>query len=216
MKVGTDAVLLGAWVDVSKATKILDIGTGCGIIAMMLAQRTSPDVFIDGIDIDEPSVQQANENLLATRWCDRVSFHLRSLQDFTSAHEYDLIVSNPPFFINSQLPPSSHRAKARHTASLSYEELIEHSLRVLAKNGKLAVILPYEEGKKIVSLASMKGLFCNRELSFYSRQGKPQERWLFEFSFSQQLPTAEQLVLLGEADNWSPEYKTLTEAFYLK
>jgi tRNA1Val (adenine37-N6)-methyltransferase len=219
MKVGTDAVLLGAWVSVKGAKRILDVGTGCGIIALMLAQRTDEkvnDVNIEGIEIEEQDVKQADENLLETRWCNRVLFHNYSLQNFRSGYKYDLIVSNPPYFNNSQLPPAKHRAKARHTDSLSYKELLHHSVRLLKTKGRLAMILPFEEGKIFVSLAKEVSLFLNRQLSFYSRKEKPQERWLFEFSFEAKSVKEETLVLHGEGESWSEEYKKLTKEFYLK
>jgi tRNA1Val (adenine37-N6)-methyltransferase len=216
MKVGTDAVLLGAWVDISRTKRILDVGTGCGIIALMLAQRTQGNINIEGIEMDEQSAAQAEKNVQQTRWCNRVLVHHSSLQNFLSPYKYDLIVSNPPYFNNSQLPPKVHRAKARHTDSLSYQELLHHSLRFLKTNGRLAVILPFEEGKLFVSLAKEIGLYLNRQMSFYSRKGKPQERWLFEFSFLAQKIKEEILVLLSEGESWSEDYKRLTREFYLK
>ena len=129
---------------------------------------------------------------------------------------YDLIVSNPPFFINSQLPPAAHRAKARHTQSLSYQELLHHSVKLLKKSGRLAVILPYEEGNQFLLLANKHSLFCIRQLAFYSRNAKPQERWLFEFSFHEKPVVEEKLTLHGEGESWSVEYKNLTRDFYLK
>ncbi len=229
MKVGTDAVLLGAWVNIKGVKRILDVGTGCGIIALMLAQRTEEDVNIEGIEIEEQDAKQADENLLETRWCNRVLFHNYSLQNFRSEYKYDLIVSNPPYFNNSQLPPAKHRAKARHTDSLSYQELLHHSILFLKTKGRLAVILPFEEGKLFVSLAKEVGLHLNRQLSFYSRKEKPQERWLFEFSFHKKELVRENtnqgdrkeikqevLVLHGEGESWSEDYKKLTREFYLK
>ncbi len=216
MKVGTDAVLLGAWVNVSKAKRILDVGTGCGIIALMLAQRTEEEVNIEGIEIDQQSAQQAQENLEKTLWCNRVLFHHLSLQNFNSPYKYDLIVSNPPYFNHSQLPPKAHRAKARHTQALCYEELISHTMLLLKKKGRLAVILPYTEGNFFVNIASLSGLICIRQLAFYSREGKPQERWLFEFSLNPAPLKKEKLVLHGVGESWSPDYQSLTKAFYLK
>jgi tRNA1Val (adenine37-N6)-methyltransferase len=216
MKVGTDAVLLGAWVNIKGVKRILDVGTGCGIISLMLAQRTEEDVTIEGIEIEEQSAIQAQENLEKTSWCDRVLFHHCSLQHFRSSFKYDLIVSNPPYFNNSQLPPKAHRAKARHTDSLTHQELLNHSIRFLKVKGRLAVILPFEEGKLFVSLAKEVGLYLNRQLIFYSRKGKPQERWLFEFSFIPTILAVEYLVLYGDGEAWSSEYKSLTKAFYLK
>ena len=215
MKVGTDAVLLGAWVEISNTKRILDVGTGCGIIALMLAQRTKEDVNIEGIEIDEKSAQQAEENLLETRWYNRVLMHLYAFQTFRSPFKYDLIVSNPPYFINSQLPPKAHRAKARHTDSLSYKDVLHHSVRLLKTKGRLAVILPLEEGKIFLSLAKEVGLYANRQLSFYSRKEKPQERWLFEFSFHAIPIKKEKLILHGEGQSWSEDYKKLTRDYYL-
>lgn len=216
MKVGTDAVLLGAWVDVSKAKKILDVGTGCGIIALMLAQRSGDDVSIEAVEIEEQDAIQALENSNQSPWAKRIKIAHQSLQEFKGNESFDLIVSNPPYFINSQLPPSTDRAKARHTHSLSYQELIDHSARLLKNEGRLAVVLPYTEGKDFVNLASIRGLICVRQLAFYSRREKPQERWLFEFAFIPQTLVTEQLTLHREGETWSSEYKALTKSFYLK
>lgn len=216
MKVGTDAVLLGAWVNVEGASRILDVGTGCGIIALMLAQRTANDVMIEGIEVERTDAEQAQENTNHSPWATRVTIHSVALQDFQSPAQFDLIVSNPPYFINSQLPPTAHRAQARHTQTLSFEELIYHSLRLLNANGRLAVILPFEEGNLFQSLAEQQGLFPTSRLAFYSRQGKPQERWLLEFSKIKLPIKEEQLILHGEGESWSDDYQNLTRAFYLK
>jgi tRNA1Val (adenine37-N6)-methyltransferase len=216
MKVGTDAVLLGAWVDISNAKKILDVGTGCGIIALMLAQRTGEDVCIEAIEIEKQDAIQALENSNQSPWAKRIKITPQSLQEFKGFESFDIIVSNPPYFINSQLPPSTDRAKARHTHSLSYQELIDHSIRLLNKEGRLAVVLPYAEGKNFLNLASLNGLICIRQLAFYSREGKPQERWLFEFSLNHAPLKNEKLVLHGAGESWSPDYQSLTKAFYLK
>ncbi|NOS90677.1 MAG: methyltransferase [Cyclobacteriaceae bacterium] len=216
MKVGTDAVILGAWVNVEGVNRILDVGTGCGIIALMLSQRTANDVMIEGIEVEPIDAAQAQKNVTNSPWANRVLIHPVALQDFQAPPQFDLIVSNPPYFINSQLPPTAHRAKARHTQSLSFEELITHSLRLLNSNGRLAIILPSEEGNLFQSLAEQHGLFPNRRLAFYSRQGKPQERWLIEFSKSNLPIKDEQLILHGEGETWSEDYQNLTRAFYLK
>jgi tRNA1Val (adenine37-N6)-methyltransferase len=216
MKVGTDAVLVGAWVNVEGASRILDVGTGCGIIALMLAQRTANDVMIEGIEVEPTDAEQAQENVNNSPWANRMHIHSVALQDFQSLAQFDLIVSNPPYFINSQLPPTPHRAKARHTHSLSFEELITHSLRLLNSNGRLAIILPFEEGNLFQSLAEQHGLFATSRLAFYSRQGKPQERWLLEFSKVKLPMKEEQLILHGEGEAWSEDYQNLTRSFYLK
>ncbi len=216
MKVGTDAVLLGAWVNVEGAKRILDVGTGCGIIALMLAQRTTEAIIIEGIEVEPLDAEQARENATHSPWANRVQIHSVALQDFHSTNQFDLIVSNPPYFINSQLPPMAHRAKARHTRSLSFEELITHSLRLLNTDGRMAIILPFEEGNLFQSLAEQHGLFATSRLAFYSRQGKPQERWLLEFSKIKSSTKEAQLILHGEGEAWSEDYQNLTRAFYLK
>ncbi|MCA6432880.1 MAG: methyltransferase, partial [Cytophagales bacterium] len=179
-------------------------------------QRTDEDVRIDAIEIEKQDAIQALENSNQSTWAKRIKVTHQSLQGFKGTESFDLIVSNPPYFINSQLPPSIDRAKARHTHSLSYQELIDHSTRLLKNEGRLAVVLPYIEGKDFVNLASIRGLICVRQLAFYSRREKPQERWLFEFTFIPQTMVAEQMILHGEGETWSPEYKALTKSFYLK
>lgn len=215
MKVGTDAVLLGSWVDISNTKRILDVGTGCGIIALMLAQRTMADVTIEGIEIEEKDANQAFENVKLCPWASRIKVIHHSFQKFETKQLFDLIISNPPYFINSQLPPAAHRANARHTQSLSYQELIDHSIRLLTKEGKLAVVLPLVEGNNFITLASLSGLICIRQLAFYSREAKPQERWLFEFSFHAIPIKKEKLILHGEGESWSEDYKKLTCNYYL-
>ena len=215
MKVGTDAVLLGAWANVKDAHSVLDIGTGSAIIALMLAQRSGNLTSIDAIESEGADAQQATENVSASPWANRVQVFHQSLQKFES-EKFDLIVSNPPYFINSQLPPATHRAKARHTNKLSFEELVNHSVRLMKSTCRLAVILPVEEGNKFRAMAQSYHLFCNRQLAFFSRANKPQERWLFEFSFQERLQIQQKLVLHGEGETWSEEYQSLTRDFYLK
>jgi tRNA1Val (adenine37-N6)-methyltransferase len=205
MKVGTDAVLLGAWVSVGNVKNILDAGTGCGVIALMLAQRSN--AIIDAIDIDKNSAEQASGNFRNSPFSGRLHAHHTTLQEFKG--KYDLIVSNPPFFSNSLLPPTGARQIARHTETLSYDDLLK------ATTDRLAVILPTYEGNLFREKAKAYGLFCNRSTSFYSRNGKPQERWLFEFSFAVSKEIRETLILYGDDGKWSNDYVRLTESFYL-
>lgn len=215
MKVGTDAVLLGSWVNISEAKRILDVGTGSGVIALMLAQRTTDTIRIDAIEIEESDVMQAKKNILDSPWQNKVVVVKTSLQNFEPAIKYDLIVSNPPYFINSLLPPSSHRQRTRHTEQLTFEELITHSIRLLNPNGALAVILPFQEGNGFRQIALKNGLRLKRQLAFYSREEKPQERWLFEFGFEQVDPIEEKLILHASGNIKSEDYTKLTKDFYL-
>lgn len=214
-KVGTDGVLLGAWVNTEGCHSILDVGTGSGVIALMMAQRTPPDTRIDAIDINPNDAEQARENVLHSPWPEKIIVHHVRLQEFES-HPADLIVSNPPFFKNSAKPPSASRSQARHTDTLSQEELLTHGNRLLAPSGRLAVVLPDAEGRKFVQLAESNGWYCARMCFFHSRESKPAERVLLELTREQKPLHHEKLVLYkGESLVWTDAYRALTGNFYL-
>jgi tRNA1Val (adenine37-N6)-methyltransferase len=215
MKVGTDAVLLGSWVEVSKARRILEVGTGSGVIALMLAQRTGDEVQIDALEIEKEDAAQARENVLGSPWPNKVSVFKEAFQEFNSGVQYDLIVSNPPFFTNSLLPPSPHRTRTRHSQQLTFDELISDAIPLMKATGTLAVILPFQEGNDFRQLAFKNGLHIQRQLAFYTRKDKAQERWLFEFGFTQGQPKEEKLVLYDKANLKSSNYLNLTKDFYL-
>jgi tRNA1Val (adenine37-N6)-methyltransferase len=212
-KVGTDGVLLGAWAEVSGMTA-LDIGTGSGVIALMLAQRTPPGFHIDAIEISESDCRQATENVQASPWPDKITVIPSSLQRFTG-HSYDLIISNPPFFINSFKPPKAGRSRARHTESLTPEDLLLHGGRLLKPDGSLHVILPFAEGNRFLNLARQQQWHCGRLCTFYPRPHKPAERILVSLSRKEMIERKEKLVLYGENDQWTEGYRELTRAFYL-
>jgi tRNA1Val (adenine37-N6)-methyltransferase len=215
-KIGTDGVLLGAWVGLENAMRILDIGTGTGVIALMIAQRTSEDVTIDAIEIDEEDAVQAMQNVKRSPWPEKVKVIHSSVQKFTPPNKYDLIVSNPPYFLNSWLPPDGKRSQARHTHELSFEELLHFASQWLTDDGTLAVILPYQEGLQFMALAQNYNLYPCKQLHFRSRQNKPVERLLTELKKHKQELIMEELVLHGEGEQWSDEYRKLTRDFYLK
>ena len=220
MKVGTDGVLLGAWCPIvnrqSSNRQFLDIGTGCGLIARMLMQRC-PDAEVEGIDIDEAAVEQARENGVR-------AFH-SSLQEWqnqkseiTNHKSYDLIVSNPPYFQNSLKNPDKGRQTARHTDTLSYEELIRHSARLLKEDGMLAVILPAESETEIRAVAAQYYLYCSRVTRVYSKESKPARRVLLTFEMTKSRNagiTIDKLVLEDEKGGRSLPYQDLCRDFYL-
>jgi len=219
MKVGTDGVLLGAWAPIHNSQfKILDIGTGSGLVALMLAQRY-PAAQIDAIDIDEAAVEQARENFAHSAFSHRLSVFRSSLQNWQMANGtlYDLIVSNPPYFQNSLKNPDKGRELARHTDSLSYEELIHNSVRLLNPHGQLALILPAEAEEEIRTLAATHCLYCSRVTRVFSKQSKPARRVLLAFSRSplSLSPTEDALVLEDEKGGRSAAYQELTKDFYL-
>jgi tRNA1Val (adenine37-N6)-methyltransferase len=215
MKVGTDGVLLGAWVRTADEQNILDIGTGTGLVALMLAQRS--EARIDAIDIDEMSCAQAIENVNASPWSERIQIIHQSLQDYRPSTRYDLIVSNPPYFLQSYAPSNEARNRARHTdAALSYDELLEGALRLLNPAGRFNLILPAREGYLFREKAMQQGLFCNRLTTVHPRTGKPAKRLLMEFSRREAEPEEAQLILHGEGREYSKQYELLTAAYYPK
>jgi tRNA1Val (adenine37-N6)-methyltransferase len=216
MKVGTDGVLLGAWVRVDDYKKILDIGTGSGVIALMLAQRTSADVYIDAVEVEEEDAKQAKENVDQSPWPQRIVVHHQAIQHFHPAAKYNLIVSNPPYFNNSQKPPNEKRGQARHTTTLSYANLLKQVVLLLEDQGKLAMILPFTEGLEFITLARTHGLHCIRKTAFRTRKEKPIERWLLEFSTSNNGLIEDEILLYHDGLNWSDDYIRLTRDFYLK
>jgi tRNA1Val (adenine37-N6)-methyltransferase len=214
-KVGTDGVLLGAWVDVTDAHRILDIGTGSGVIALLLAQRASPDAHIDAIDISPDDCEQAKENVASSPWPQKVIIQNIALQKFES-EPYDLIVSNPPFFIDSAKPPIEGRVRARHTESLPPEELLIHCKRLLSTEGKLCLILPVVEAQNFIAVSMSLGWHCTRSCEFRARTNKPIERILFQLQFQKHEVQNESLLLYEHDEVWTTAYKNLTRDFYLK
>jgi tRNA1Val (adenine37-N6)-methyltransferase len=218
MKVGTDGVLLGAWTTIQHEENILDIGTGTGLIALMLAQRTPHEVSIDGVEIESHNAEQALENVMQSPWKNKVAIHHTAIQNFYPEKKYELIVSNPPYFINSYQPPDQKRTTARHTIMLSFSDLIKSVQRLMTDNGRLSIILPFVEGLEFISLALQNDLHCIRKWSFRARKEKPIERLLLEFSYQKNnIEEGDITLYLGASGEvWSEEYKKLTKDFYLK
>ena len=216
MKVGTDGVLLGAWADVEKAEKIIDIGTGTGLIAIMLAQRS--DAIINAVEIDENAADQALLNITNSIWAERINIYNVSIQEFANNtnEKYDLIVSNPPYFINSLKSSEKHRDIARHNDSLSHTDLINASLSMLSENGKLSIILPYVEGCIFIAEAAKKGLFCIRKTNVKALSNTTIKRLLLEFSQVPE-PCAEDFLIIGTSNHeeYTEKYRNLTSSFYL-
>ncbi len=216
MKVGTDGVLLGAWANPANAKTILDIGTGSGLIALMLAQRTSADVQIDAVELEAHASHEAQENINHSPWADRIKLYHAAIQQYETDVRYDLIISNPPYFENSQKPPEEKRTITRHTDTLPFTELLHAVERLLKEDGTFNVILPYTEGTAFIELAGSHKLFCTRKWSFLTREGKAIERLLLEFAFHQKTMETNEILLYSEGENWSDGYKALTKDFYLK
>jgi len=214
--VGTDGVLLGAWADTRGCTRVLDIGTGTGIIALMIAQRTT-DARITAIDIHVPSLDCAGNNFGASPWTNRLYLLETSVQDLAAVNEtrYDLIVSNPPFFSEQTLSPDTERSLGRHTATLSQDELLSSVSVLLAPEGRFCVILPVREGKLLCEKAVLNRLYCNMEVNVFTGASKPAERLMLQFSRNPGWYNKQDLLLRDNSGDKSPEYKRLTGEFYL-
>jgi tRNA1Val (adenine37-N6)-methyltransferase len=217
MKVGTDAVLLGAWADVGGAKQLLDIGTGNGTIALMLAQRSDELAKIDAIEIAASEAFEAEENFNRSPWPHKIQIHHSSIQTFYPHKKYDVIVSNPPYFSNSQSPPDKKRYHARHTIKLDHNDLTTAVERLLDDNGKFSVVLPYDEGNQFIARAESRMLRCSRQFSFRTRVEKKTKRWLLEFQRRpQERETGEIILYKDNGELWDDTYINLTKDFYLK
>lgn len=218
MKVGTDAVLLGAWTDTFQCKRILDIGTGTGIISLMLAQRSFAE--IDAIDIDKDACIQATENVIASPFVERIKVMHSSCTDFVMSNpqkKYDLIVSNPPYFINSLKCPDNKRAVARHTDTLRLTDLIREACTLLSSTGRIALVLPHEQLKEIRELASINHLYIHRQTDVIPTPGASPKRLLIELSVTEENTKKRDTLIIEEARHqYTPEYITLTKEFYLK
>ena len=225
MKVGTDGVLLGAWCPIvnrqSSNRKFLDVGTGSGLVALMLAQRCT-EAHIDAIDIEEAAVAQAQENFIHSPWHDRLDAFVSPIQDWQGG-PYELIVSNPPYFQNSLKNPDKGRQTARHTDTLSYSELLQHSARLLTENGLLALILPAESEAEVREMAEQYSLYCTHVTRVYSKESKPVRRVLLLFEKTEKFSILnsqfsilhDTLILEDDKGGRSRDYQEITKDFYL-
>ena len=216
MKVGTDGVLLGAWVNIENVKTILDVGTGTGLIALMLAQRS--EAKITGIEIEKNAAREAAENVDKSSWKNRISILHISFQEYMESinDSFDLIISNPPFFSNSLKSNSKNRSMARHNVMLPHYKLLQGACKLLNTGGKLAVILPTESSKEFLEIASVYKLNLCRNTEVKSAPLCKSNRVLMEFQFSRIDFKTECISILSENDDdYSDEYKELTRDFYL-
>ena len=215
MKVGVDSVLLGAWVKCEHAKFILDIGTGSGIIALMLAQRNH-DAMIEAIEIEENAADQAGENFLLSPWRNRLQVFHTSLQQFKTKIKFDLIVSNPPYFENALKTPSAERNLARHTDHLSFEEIFHFGKEMLSLTGKFGFIIPVSEEKRMREAALREGFYPAEICYVCTLAHKPPKRVLITFDRITDRPETRYISIKNENDTFTEEYIVLTKDFYLK
>ena len=214
-KVGTDGVLLGAWAEISTAKKILDAGTGTGLIALMLAQRCDADIV--AIEPDSDSYNQACENVKQTKWSNRITVINCDLQQYSRGNEkFDLIVTNPPYFGDSLKSPDLRKSLARHNDSLNQAALLEGATRLLEEDGRLQLIMPYVEGNIFIAEAQKWGLYCNSILKIKPVPSSEIRRLIIAFSRSKGKPTERFLTIENRRHEFTEEYINLTKDFYLK
>ena len=221
MKVGTDGVLLGAWADVEHCRHILDAGTGTGLVALMAAQRST--AHITAIDLDANAVAQATGNAAASPWRERIQVmeaDMRTLGDprtpEDNARSFDAILCNPPFFENSLKCPDAARTMARHTDTLTFDELARSAARLLAPGGELSVIIPYDRATDMTVSAACYGLFASRQTIVVPVEGGKPKRILMAFTRQGVPHTPHTLHIKDAQRNYTPEYTQLVKDFYLK
>ena len=216
MKVGTDGVLLGAWVNVS-GDNILVIGTGTGLISLMMAQRNEKAV-IDAIDIDSDAVSQAKDNIENSPFGNRINSWNASLQEFSSKAEkrYDVIVSNPPFFVQSLKSPNKERSLARHTDSLPVADLIGLSASLLSQAGRMSFIYPFDYKVELIKLAEQYKLSVSRITNVFPTPDSVPKRILIELSKEEATPIENDLIIEKARHVYSDGFTALLKDFYLK
>ncbi len=218
MKVGTDGVLLGAWVSLhTLPNSILDIGTGTGIIALQMAQRSEAEI-IDAIEIDHHAFEQAVENFENSPWNDRIFCYHVSLATFTDEidEKYDLVVSNPPFYTDEFESNNEARNKARFTSSLSFEALLDSVTKLLSGNGTFATIIPYKEEANFIKLAEKYQLKINKICRVQGNKDTEIKRSLLSFSKVHNKVELTQLIIEKERHQYTDAYQKLVKDFYLK
>ncbi|WP_227319191.1 tRNA(1)(Val) (adenine(37)-N(6))-methyltransferase TrmN [Cedecea davisae] len=217
MKVGTDGTLLGAWVPVARVKSVLDIGTGSGLLALMLAQRTPEDVTIEAVELDPIAAEQAAENAAACRWASRIKVHCADIRDWAqqATQRYSLIVSNPPFFEQGSNCASPERAQARYTTTLDHRALLTSAEQLITEDGFFCVIMPEAAGTAFSELAKSEGWHVRYRTDVADNETRLPHRVMLALSPTGGEYFSERLVIRGPDQTYSEGYCGLTQDFYL-
>lgn len=217
MKVGTDGVLLGAWAPVAGVKRILDVGCGSGLIALMLAQRTADSVIIDAVELEASAAEQARENIAASPWPARITVHH---QDFVRWSEqcdkrYSLIVSNPPFFVPGMASRSVERDTARSTATLDHAALLRGAAQLIEEDGLFCVVLPVDAGEALLHIAREDGWHLRFRMDVVPYAHRPPNRLVLGLSPLPEEALFERLAIRDEDKSYSADWLSLVKDFYL-
>jgi tRNA1Val (adenine37-N6)-methyltransferase len=213
MKVTTDSCILGAYTDVRGAKSILDIGTGTGLLSLMIAQRS--EAKIDTIEIDKSAYNQAVVNVNESIFKEKITIHNSSIQDYISEKFYDLIISNPPFFQNHLKSETESRNNSLHTDTLSFEDLLSSVLRLLSPNGTFVVLLPMYESSVFEQLAILQELYPQKKLTIHHRKGSKILRIITTFGRIKKEIINEELIIKNPDESYTPDFQVLLRDYYL-
>lgn len=217
MKVGTDGVLLGAWAPVARVRRILDIGSGSGLIALMLAQRSADEVTIDAVELDEAAAAQACENVGQSAWPHRIKVHAQDIHQFAASHaaQYDLIVSNPPYFKPAVACRDQMRHNARYTETLTHDALLACAAQLISEQGMFCVVLPYHIGAAYESQAHRGGWHTAARLNVSDRADTPLHRVLLALTRQPTPGEVERLAIKQAEGSYTEDFRRLISEFYL-
>ena len=215
MKVGTDAILLGRWTEVKPTDIVLDIGTGCGLLPLMLSQKGV--AYVDAVDIDKASIEEASINFEAAQWREHLQAHCCNIVDFKPDKRYDLIISNPPFFNRFSKCDSERKSRARHNdAGLSYATLCHEVCRLMQPDGRLAVVLPFDVSQEFLRTAEQLGLFLRKRMTIIPIAGREPNRVNLELGFGKRDAVHEETFVIREADKrFTAQYNEFLRDYYL-
>ncbi|MCE9855244.1 tRNA(1)(Val) (adenine(37)-N(6))-methyltransferase TrmN [Raoultella planticola] len=217
MKVGTDGILLGAWAPIAQVKHVLDIGSGSGLLALMLAQRTDDRVMLDAVELDEEAAAQARENVVTSPWGARIQVHLGDIQRWQPAQtrRYELIVSNPPFFAEGVPCATSQREQARYTTTLDHVTLLTCAAELITEEGFFCVVLPVDIGNTFVQRAQTMGWHLRLRTDVAETEMRPPHRVLLAFSPTEGECFSDRLIVRGPEQQYSEGFTALTQDFYL-
>lgn len=215
MKVGTDGVILGAWSNLESGNKILDIGTGTGLISLMLAQRF-PEAIVDAVELDDDAFIQAQENFTNSKFSDRLQVQKTAIQDFISDYKYDLIVSNPPFFVINERVELDARKKARQQETLTFDDLLSKTAQLLTENGVASFVIPYDLEANFLQIAKELNLFPSKIVRVKGNKQAEAKRSLINLKFNSQETIFSELIVEIARHQYTEDYINLTKEFYLK